>query len=191
MTKNILFFFLGIVFLSSCYTAQPNEVRLLSLAVEQSTADRVILRAAQNGIVNARVLANMSYVIRTADGSSVSIVLGRGQSGMTSRQNSVCFVAVAKADKEVDLLPTIGFGTWETEACVGVAFVGLLRNRSENSSARLGIIFRAASPNFATLEPVVITWRRPLQDFEIDLEASSRASLAGAITIEGISRALQ
>jgi hypothetical protein len=96
-----------------------------------------------------------------------------------------CFLLVLRDNAARAPLMTIGSGEWEAETCLGVAAIGLLPTPS-GQAARIGLLYRAASPNAEPTEPVVVTLDG--SDVSIDIRASQRASEAGAVTLAAMRR---
>ncbi|HPU15113.1 MAG TPA: hypothetical protein PK808_03435 [Polymorphobacter sp.] len=100
-----------------------------------------------------------------------------------------CFVAAVNADGRIKVIPTIGTDNWEAETCIGVKAVSLLKPDAAGTQ-RLVLIYDAASPNAAAVEPVVLRWSGRLNTAQIDVAASDKASQAGAETIAEVRTAL-
>lgn len=100
-----------------------------------------------------------------------------------------CFVVAVNADGRVRVIRTIGADNWEAESCLGVKAMSLLKADAEGVQ-RLVLIYDAASPNAATIEPVVLRWSGRLDRAEVDITASDKASQAGATTIADVRTAL-
>lgn len=106
------------------------------------------------------------------------------------RENSTCFVAIVKQENLIDLLLTIGVNEWEAASCIDVNAVGLITKQTNARRVHIGLVYKAASPNAALSEPVVLSWDIQSHRLTIDLESSKEASLAGATTIPKIRKAL-
>jgi|GEM_PF-6139000 hypothetical protein len=100
-----------------------------------------------------------------------------------------CFVVGVNADGRVRVIQTIGTDNWEAETCIAVKAVSLLKADADGTQ-RLVLIYDAASPNAATVEPVVLRWTGRLDRAEVDITASDKASQAGAQTIADVRAAL-
>ncbi len=100
-----------------------------------------------------------------------------------------CFVVAVNADGRVRVIPTIGTDNWEAETCLGIKAISLLKPGGDGTQ-RLALIYDAAAPNAAVIEPVVLRWSGRLDRAEIDITASDKASQAGATTIADVRTAL-
>ena len=120
-----------------------------------------------------------------------TLVSGRGTlPALSSEADPVntCFVSLVRQGSAPAVVLTVGAGDWETEACSGVAAVGLLAGAGADN--RVAIVYKAAAPHTAPLEPVILTWSQA-GALMIDGAASKRASLAGATTLAEIRAALR
>jgi hypothetical protein len=105
-------------------------------------------------------------------------------------ERSACFLFLAGPEAKDGPALTVGTGDWETESCLGVKDFAIIARPPSVAGNWLGILYRASSPNFETVEPVVLSWDEQERRFVIDAAASKRASLAGTTTIKGIEGAL-
>lgn len=178
---------LTLILAHSCYA--------LAAGLELSPVNR--LQAAKSDVLNRVSKANFSNVVLFTDqtfrlnydGAFIgTIVNGRGLLTTDGRENASCFVALSRPGGSTELVVTIGRGPWEAESCIEVKAVGIVANHGRPS---IGIVYEAASPNSAVLEPLVLNWNRKSRQLEIDEQASQKASIAGATTLLDVRRALK
>ena len=152
-------------------------------------------------IAKARsVAANTVSDVAIDDAQSFRVLRGKqlkglfvSGSGQVARDGAGpvhgCFVVGVNADGRVKVIQTIGTDIWEAETCRGVKAVSLLKSDADGTQ-RLVLIYDAASPNAATVEPVVLRWTGRLDRAEVDITAADKASQAGAESIADVRKAL-
>ncbi len=113
-----------------------------------------------------------------------SLVALRGPVPDRASSPRPCHLLLLRPGAPAALLPTIGEGEWEAETCLGLEAVGMLP--PDGATPRIGLIYRAASPNAEPREPLVL--RLDPATPRLDIEASRRASEAGATTIAAMRR---
>ncbi len=160
------------------------EVRLSGAAGTAAVAT-VEAEAKRQGMTDVAATTAQSFRLTEAGRAVAAIVTGKAT--MPHARYAGCFVAIVR-DANVRVIPTIGYGEYEAETCVGPASVGLL---SARDPVRFGIVFDASSPNAEVQEPVVVNWDRTTNALAIDDARSTAASRAGATTIAAMRRAVR
>jgi hypothetical protein len=177
--------------LVACGTRPSAESLELAPLTDSTSVGAASARAAKAGLRDVTVFPEQSFRLSLGVQPLGSLVTGRGvATGSDGRANSTCFLVIVWSDHTTDFLPTVGSGDWEAVACIAVDAVGVVARAGGMSADRLAVIHRAASPNAATIEPVVLRWNPLTQHIAIDTASSAVASLAGATTIESVRRVL-
>ena len=179
-TTMFLLALAGVVIASSACSAEP-RLRLTASAPSAQKLESV------SGLTDINLFARQ--VFELSDGARR---LGTVAAGAGRRRGAegppVCFVSYFR-DAAADVVQTIGAGEWEAETCLDAVAFGLVK--SAGADLRLAVIFKAASPNAETWEPVVLrippTSGKPMI---LDAVATRAASLAGAVTVPAVANAL-
>lgn len=164
--------------------AGAGVLKLAGFAGAEATA-AALAEAKRQGITEVEVSRDQSF--RVMDGAHEAATLITGEGDMPDAVNAGCFVAIARAGN-VELIPTIGYGDYEAETCGGPVAVGLL---SSGPVARVGVIFKASSPNTELTEPLVIDWDRSNDTLLINEALSRRALDGGATSIAAMRRLVE
>lgn len=172
-------------------SANAGEVKLLPASNSLYISMAVLKRATQDKLHDVVIFDKQSFHVEENKIPIGTLVSGRGMLSDQGRENSTCFVAIAKQGGLIELVLTIGVNDWEAESCMDVNAIGLISNKTVAGRARVVIVYKTASPSAGVHEPVVLSWDIQANRLEIDLESSKKASLAGATTILGIRKALK
>lgn len=170
--------------------AGAGEVKLLPAFNSKNISMAMLKRTSQDKLSDVVIFNKQSFHIVEDNIPIGTLVSGRGVLSDNGRENSTCFVAIVRQDNLIDLLLTIGVNEWEAASCIDVNAVGLITKQTKAGRLHIGLVYKAASPNAALSEPVVLSWDIQSHRLTIDLESSKEASLAGATTIPKIRKAL-
>jgi hypothetical protein len=179
-----------ITLFAACTPKAPPPSLELRQSADSAATSSVLAAAARDGIRQPIAFPDQSY--RVTDGATIVgvLVLGRGMvTRSDGNETAACFVGFSKADTNV-VMRTVGHGEWEAETCVGIRSVGVVADDGRGSRAPIAIMHDAASPNATSVEPVVVSWDRKSQRFELDTALSRRASTAGATTLDAVRNAV-
>ncbi len=182
---------LAALFCFAATAAEPEGLRLAPQPDAAAFQTALAATAGEHALSHAAVFADQSFRLVDHGRQAGTLVSGRGTRPAPSPDAdpvNTCFVSLVPPGSAASAVLTVGAGDWETEACAGVSAVGLLAD--SGADHRVAIVYRAAAPHAAPLEPVVLAWSQtgPLR---IDAAASRRASLAGAGTVAEIRAALR
>lgn len=101
--------------------------------------------------------------------------------GFNSDDENVCFIGWEEGDnKSVTTIPTIGFDQWEAETCNETKAVSVISK--DNNSAKIAVIYQAASPNAIAWESVILDVND--NGLTIDQELTDKFGSQGAKTIK-------
>jgi hypothetical protein len=105
------------------------------------------------------------------------IIAGKG---FNDNDEKVCFVSWLKdKGKDIKLIPTVGYGKWEAEACLNTEIISLLPWRDMDIIA---IIYKVASPNTIAYETIIFKVNE--NEFSIDQNITDEFGAEGVKTIE-------
>lgn len=139
---------IGLFHYSSTYAALK-----LQSAYPKDVSAELRNQASEYGISDAKAYEKQSFYL-LHDGRNVGKLaagLGRNASG-----ERVCFITWTPTESEQDtLIPTIGFGDFETTTCDDTTSVGLISSGSEDQT-RLAIIYEISSPNATAYQSIVL-----------------------------------
>ncbi len=170
----------------------PAQELTLAPAINFKAVERNVLAyVAKQGMRNGIAFTKQSFSLHQNGSSVGTLVTGRALMTVDGRENATCFLAFVRPDGVIDLLPTVGAGVWEAESCMSVDAIGIIRNAGTSGLIRIAAVHKGASPNTATLEPVVVSWDPQGLHMSIDEESSRKASIAGATNIASIRQALE
>lgn len=172
-------------------SANAGEVKLLPASNSLNISMAVLKRATQDKLHDVVIFDKQSFHVEENKIPIGTLVSGRGMLSDQGRENSTCFVAIAKQGGLIDLLLTVGINDWETESCIDVNAVGLITKKTVAGRVQIVIVYKAASASADVNEPVVLCWDIQAHRLEIDVESSKKASLAGATTIPNIRKVLR
>lgn len=191
MKSRLIRIFIFVALTCIWQSANAGELKLLPTSIGKNISMAVLKKAAQDKLHDVVIFNKQSFQVEEDKISIGTLVSGRGMLGDQGRENSTCFVAIAKQDGLIDLLLTVGINDWEAESCIDVTAVGLITSETSAGRARILIVYKTASPSADVNEPVVLSWDIQAHRLEIDVGSSKKASLAGAITIPSIRKALK
>ncbi|KAB8310347.1 hypothetical protein EH228_10990 [Erwinia endophytica] len=106
-----------------------DSASLQAQAVESAKAE---------GVTNVNIIKDQSFSINK-DGSPVGFIIS--VKGKLKEMQSVCLIGWSLDGKKlIKLLPTVGFGEWQSVTCAGVNAVGVV-SKKDDQDLKLGIIY--------------------------------------------------
>lgn len=126
---------------------------------------------------------NKDQSFRVVDGARQVATVLTGKGDMPDAISAGCFIAIYQGD-DVELIPTLGYGTYEAETCGGPLAVGIV----SSEPVRFGIVLRGYSREAKTSVPLVVEWNRSDNTLLIDETLSTKALDAGATSIAAMRR---
>lgn len=138
---------------------------------------QAIAAAKRQGLSEINITSAQSFGL-TGGGKRIGAIL-TGEAQLEGGTPG-CFAAIVHGGR-TSVVPTIGQGNYEAEACDKAKAVGILSQAGE--VVRIGTLFAAYSPNAEVTEPIVLNWSPSTGALSIDDVRSRRASEAGARSI--------
>jgi hypothetical protein len=177
----------------ACAGANAETLKLSAAANAQAAAKSVMRYAEQRKFANAKVYDKQVFQVSLGGEVLGTLVSGSGLfTTEVQSDNSTCFIALVKPDNKVVLMPTVGFGDWETESCLSIEAVGTLSPQPQTGFGRIVVIHGGSTgPASSGRSPVVLMWNSKTRSFEIDLEASMKAGRVSEGTVAAMRKALQ
>lgn len=187
MKKSIKISLFGIVLMLSAVsqTSCAEGFSLIKSELPNKYSAIALQSAEADKLTKVQIFEDQIFNLRLDHQQIGTLVSGRGIENVDGRENSTCFIVFQKSDGQSELLKTVGHGDWEAETCINVKSIGMIHSKKSTSPA-IAIVYEAASPNTAVLEPVVFHFSDKEFKLTIDELNTKKASLAGATTIKNI-----
>ncbi len=161
-------------------TAVEGGALKLGRAADAGSVAATFAEAKRQGMTGVKVTAAQSFGI-TEGGRDVATVL-TGEGKMADATLAGCFVALRQGN-DVELIPTLGYGDYETQTCGGPTAIGIL---SSGAPVRFGLTFRSYSQTAEETVPMVVNWDRTNGTLLIDTALSTKAADNGVKTVAGM-----
>lgn len=149
---------------------------------DAAAATAALAEAKRQKMTGVEVTAAQSFNVMDGTREVATVLTGKGM--MPGATYAGCFVAVQQG-RDIELIPTLGYGNYEAETCGGPLAIGIL---SSSDTVRFGIIFGGYSREAETRVPIVVEWTRADNTLLIDDGLSTKALDSGATTIPAIRR---
>ncbi|MFZ4835053.1 hypothetical protein [Rouxiella sp. Mn2063] len=142
--------------------------------------EKSIYQAAENQNINNGSPTDKQSFALESSGKAIGYFLA-GQ-GFNQRDDSVCFVAWSTQSPHITtLIPTIGYGNWESEICNDTKAVGII-SAPNNTALKLAVIYQVQSPNATATESVIFNVSNSA--LAVDENLTERIGAQGATTIK-------